>query len=214
VKAYNKKELQKLPSAKCSHHTVTLKYQRPRRYYMLIPLVTKKKENKSKKSIAFGPGVTTFQTGFPSDGNFVEYRKGDIKMLFVLGKEMHKLQSRIDKHYKASYLNKKDTIKYKNGRKKWRKKMDKVTLRIKNLRRDMHWKISRDVVQEYKHIIISRFQASYMVKRMSRKINSETVRKMLQWSHFEFRQRLKHKAEEFGSVVHEVEEHYSNKGCG
>ena len=53
-----------------------------------------------------------------------------------------------------------------------------------------------------------------MVKRMSRKINCETVRKMLNWSHFEFRQRLKHKANEFGSVVHEVGEAYSSKSCG
>jgi putative transposase len=92
--------------------------------------------------------------------------------------------------------------------------MDKVALRIKNLKRDMHWKISRIVVQEHKHIMLSRFQVSDMEKRMGRKINSETVRKMLQWSHFEFRQRQKHKAEEFGSVAHEVREHYSSKGCG
>jgi hypothetical protein len=37
---------------------------------------------------------------------------------------------------------------------------------------------------------------------------------MLNWSHFTFRQKLKHKAKEFGVVVHEVSEHYSSKGCG
>jgi transposase len=52
---------------------------------MLIPLITKKKENNSEKSIAFDPGVRTFQTVFISDGNCIEYRKGDIKKLFVLG---------------------------------------------------------------------------------------------------------------------------------
>jgi len=78
----------------------------------------------------------------------------------------------------------------------------------------MHWKISRDIVQEHKHILMSRFQVSNMSKRTNRKMNSETVRKMLQWSQFEFRQRLKHKAEELGSVVHEKGEHYSSKGCG
>ncbi len=78
----------------------------------------------------------------------------------------------------------------------------------------MHWKISRDIDLKHKHITISRFQVSNMMKRISRKIRSETVRKMLQWRHFEFRQRLKHKAEEFGSIVHEVGEHYSCKGCG
>lgn len=85
---------------------------------MLIPLITKKNEYKSEKIIAFDPGLRIFQTGFFSDGNFIEYRKGDIKKLFVLRKEMDKLQSRIDKHHKASYLNKKERIKYKNTRKK------------------------------------------------------------------------------------------------
>jgi transposase len=37
---------------------------------------------------------------------------------------------------------------------------------------------------------------------------------MLNWSHFEFRQRLRHKANEFGSLVHEVSEHYMSKLCG
>src|SRR5689334_6141631 len=48
-----------------------------------------------------------------------------------------------------------------------------------------------------------------MVKRLSRKINSENVRKMLNWSHFLFRQRLKHKAEEVDCRVYEVSEHYT-----
>jgi putative transposase len=126
---------------------------------------------------------------------------------------MHELQSKIDKRHKASYLDKNERAKYKNSRRKWRREMGRLSTRIKNLRRDMHWKISGDIVLEHKYIFISRFQASDMVKRISRKIQSETVRKMLQWSHFEFRQRLEQKAEEFGSVVHEVGEHYSSKGC-
>jgi len=78
---------------------------------MLIPLITKKKENKSEKIIAFDPDVRIFQTGFSSDGKFIEYGKGDIKKLFVFGKEMDKLQSRIDKHHKAFNLNKNERIK-------------------------------------------------------------------------------------------------------
>jgi IS605 OrfB family transposase len=214
VKPYNKKELLKLPSEGTAYRTVVLRYERLGRYYLLIPLVTEKKENKNEKSIAFDPGVRTFLTGFSSDGNFVEYGKASIKRLFVLGKRMDELQSKIDKYRKVSYLDKKERVKYKNRRRKRRKEMGRISNRIKNIKRDMHWKISRDIVQEHKHILISRFQVSNMLKRTSRKINSETVRKMLQWSHFEFRQRLKHKAEELGSVVHEVGEHYSSKGCG
>jgi hypothetical protein len=46
--------------------------------------------------------------------------------------------------------------------------------------KDMHWRISRNFVQEHKHVLISRFQISDIFKRKSRKIQSEKVRKMLQ----------------------------------
>ena len=42
----------------------------------------------------------------------------------------------------------------------------------------------------------------------------KTIKQMLHWSHSQFRQRLKYKAREYGSIVHEVGEHYSSKGCG
>jgi hypothetical protein len=75
MKAYNKKELQKLPTTRCSHHNVTLKYERPGRYYMLIPLITKKKANKSEKSTAFDPGVRTFKLVFPLMENLLSMER-------------------------------------------------------------------------------------------------------------------------------------------
>ena len=36
---------------------------------------------------------------------------------------------------------------------------------------------------------------------------------MLNWSHFEFRKKLKIKAEEFNCFIHEVSEHYTSKTC-
>ncbi len=68
--------------------------------------------------------------------------------------------------------------------------------------------MTRDIVQEYKRVFISKFHVAEMVKKMNRKINIETTRKMLNWSHFTFRQRLKHKAKEYGAVAYEVGEHY------
>ncbi len=53
-----------------------------------------------------------------------------------------------------------------------------------------------------------------MVNRFKRKIRARTVREMLHWSHFAFRQRLQHKGEELGTRVHEVTEEYTTKGCG
>src|SRR5690554_5364849 len=43
---------------------------------------------------------------------------------------------------------------------------------------DVHWQISKDLVQNYDHIMASRFKISDMVKKATRRINSENVRKM------------------------------------
>jgi putative transposase len=59
-----------------------------------------------------------------------------------------------------------------------------------------------------------RFNVSQMVMRSCRRIRSETVRKMMLWSHYTFRQRLKHKAILLGCRVHEVTEEYTSKSCG
>ena len=53
-----------------------------------------------------------------------------------------------------------------------------------------------------------------MVKRLSQKINSDSIRKILNWSHFLFWQRLKSKAEEVRCQIYEVSEHYTSKTCG
>jgi transposase len=65
-----------------------VKYEKLGRYYLPIPLVIKKKENNENKIIAFDPGARTFQTGFTSEGSFVEYRKRRMKELFALGNKM------------------------------------------------------------------------------------------------------------------------------
>ncbi len=215
VKPYRKRELKRLPGKKCTSR-VTIKYESTNRYYILIPILIDKKQrnNEEKTVIAFDPGVRTFQTGFTNKGQFVEYGKQEIGRLFDLGKRMDKIQSKIDKHNKPSYTSIQERVQYKNQRRRWRKQVGRLRHRVRSLKKDMHWKLTRDIAKENSHILISRFRVSDMVKRISRKINSETVRKMLNWSHFEFRQRLRHKANEYGSVVHEVPEHYSSKSCG
>lgn len=218
VKPYRKRELKRLQGNECNYKA-TIKHESPNRYYLLLPVVVKKKKKKDKMTneirvIAFDPGVRTFQTGYTNKGNFVEYGKGDISKIICLGKQIDKLRSKIDKYCKEKYTSKKEKRSYKHKRRVWRKKTSQLRYRIQNLKRDMHWKLAKEIVQEYDHILISRFQVSEMINKIDRKINCETVKKMLHWSHFEFRQRLRHKAKEWGSVVHEVGEHYTSKACG
>ncbi|CAG8645667.1 24986_t:CDS:1, partial [Racocetra persica] len=53
-----------------------------------------------------------------------------------------------------------------------------------------------------------------MSHRQKRKINSNTVRKMMSWAHARFRKRLISKIEEFGKVVIiSISEAYTSKTC-
>jgi putative transposase len=50
-----------------------------------------------------------------------------------------------------------------------------------------------------------------MVLKKSRKINRKSIRQMLTWAHYRFKQHLKHKAFEFGKIVLDVNEAYTSK---
>jgi putative transposase len=175
----------------------------------LIALITKKNKHKSSKTIVFDLGVRTFQTGFNSDGKFIQNGKIKVNKLFALGKRIDSLQSKTEKHYKACYANKKERIEYKKRRIGGKREMGRISNRVNNLKRDMHWR-DDSIIQTHTDFKISCFQIS----KENKKINTETTRKMLNWSHFIFRQRLKHKAKESGAVIHEVSEHYTSKCCG
>lgn len=218
VKPLIKKDFVKVKSlcgGKGCMKTVTLKYESPGRWFMIFPHVKKKEKIlPARPIIALDPGIRTFQTGYDSTGSFSEYGSGDIERIFAYGKQMDKIQSKIDKHHKEKYEDKKERIKYKNERRRHKRQLGFMRNKVQNWMKDAHWKIARDLSSKNDHIMISRFKVSDMVKKLSRKINSDNVRKMLNWGHFIFRQRLKHKSEEFNCRVHEVSEHYTSKTCG
>ena len=102
-------------------------------------------------------------------------------------------------------------------KKKKAERIDKAILRIfkriKNLRNELHKKTVNYLAENYDVVIIPEFNVSNMVRREKRKINSKTVRSMLTWSHYSFRQRLKHKAEEIGMKMIIQNEAYTSKTC-
>ena len=112
--------------------------------------------------------------------------------------------------HKHQYDSRKEKTKYKNKRRRIRQRQS----RIIRLKQGAHKQIAKDLFTNYSHILIARFRVSEMIVRGGRKINSPTVRRMLQWSHYDFRQQLKHKAELMGVKVFEVSEYYTSKTCG
>ena len=70
--------------------------------------------------------------------------------------------------------------------------------KIKRLQSEVHKKSVAFFTREFDATIIPPFKVSNMVNRKTRKITRKTVRKMLCWGHYQFRQRLVVKAEELG----------------
>lgn len=116
-------------------------------------------------------------------------------------------------------ISKKDRLTSSISKRKKKKalRVDKAIFRMKRkinqLRDEVHRKTIKFLTDEFDMIIIPPFEVSDMVNRKSRKITRKTVRKMLCWSHYKFRQRLISKAEEKGIHVVIQNEAYTSKTC-
>ena len=219
LKSKQKRELRRLSEvvgSKSSDRTCILKYHHGR-YYMIVPFVTKAKKKKTnKKIIALDPGVRTFQTGFDNFGKFTEYGKGDVSKLFKNGSKCDKIQSKISENENQSMKEKTKEAKRKLKKKRYKlkKKYQNYQNRIQGLKEAFHKSVAKDLCNKNDSILISKFQVKGMIKKWGRNIHSDTVRKMLHWSHFQFRQYLKNLAQKDGVQVHEVSEHYTSCTCG
>jgi putative transposase len=70
-------------------------------------------------------------------------------------------------------------------RARWR-----LNRRIRNLTREAHRQAANHLCRNYDVILLPRFGVAKMVRRRRRRINKDTTRQMLQWSHYQFRQLL------------------------
>jgi hypothetical protein len=208
--------------------TVTLKYDRVQRSYSLCIPYWKKKHvfepvataspnttrSARKLAVATDPGVRAFHTTYDSGGTSVKYGVGGDKRMLDIGLKMDRLKT---VWYAPLPITPNRPLAVAE-RKRAKRAYNRHQAKLENLKRDVHWKLATELCRSYEHVMIPVFAASQMVRRSdehhTRTINATTVRKMLNWSHFEFRQRLKHKAEELGTRVHEVGEEYTTVGCG
>jgi putative transposase len=91
----------------------------------------------------------------------------------------------------------------------------RLRLKIRHLVDNLHHNVAKDLCSKYQTILIPPFEVSNMVRKAQRRINAKSVRKMLTWSHYRFRQFLKHKAREYpGCRVLEVDEMFTSQTCG
>ena len=100
-------------------------------------------------------------------------------------------------------------------RRRMKRRAAKLRKRARNMVDEVHKKTAKLLVAEFDTILIPTFEVSRMVEKDDRVINSKTVRQMLNWRHYAFRQLLHAKAREAQGVrVIEVTEEYTSKTCG
>lgn len=150
-------------------------------------------------TVALDPGVRTFQTIYDADGYGIEWGEGDMKQVFVLCRQADQIQSKISKTRATWSL-----------RRAYHRKLRKIKDKVK----ECHNKLALFLCENYRVVLIPKFQVSRMVKKRNRKIRSKTVRQMCCWSHFAFREALKAKAAFFPwCKIIEVGEAYTSKTC-
>jgi putative transposase len=180
-------------------------------YYFCLLLPGNASENQARVTntaaeptiLAIDPGVRTFLTGYePATGKYVEWGKGDMTRVERLLGHLDDLMSR--------------TAKSKSKRQRYtmRKAQMRLRLRVHNLVDEFHKKLVVWLVQSYELVLLPHYETSGMVNRMRRKISRPSVRAMLTWSFYRFKQRLLMNAAQSLCTVVMVDEHHTTMTCG
>jgi putative transposase len=186
-------------------------------WYLCLPLKLKKIDTGENQAsgeigssengsniIALDPGVRTFMTGYDPSGKVWEWGKQEIGRIYRLCHTIDKIQSE---------WSKKDV---RHGRRyRLKKAAMRVRLKVRNLIDEMHKKLAKWLCENYTTVLLPAFETSGMIRTGKRKINSKTVRGMVTWSHYRFRQRMLHKVRTYqGRTLIVCDEAYTSKTCG
>ncbi|NET80719.1 MAG: transposase [Moorea sp. SIO1F2] len=167
-------------------------------YYLVVPhqVAISCTENQGRV-VALDPGVRTFVTFF-SEASVGKIGHGDFYRIQRLCQHLDNLLSKISK---AKREQKRRMIKASR----------RMVVKIQNLINELHHKTARFLVDNFDVILLPTFETSQMSKKGNRKIRSKTVRNLLTFAHYRFKEFLKHKAQETGKVVVDVCEAYTSK---
>ena len=106
----------------------------------------------------------------------------------------------------------------KRERQRLKRKIKYTYNKIKHCVKDLHHVVTKYLATNYKQVIIPNFRVKEMTaKKHNGKIRTlckSTVKQMLNWSHYSFRQLLKYKMKRYGGSIHECTEEYTSMTCG
>lgn len=167
------------------------------KFYLHVCHYQPKWESQTDSVLAIDPGVRTFITGYDPNGNLIE-----------MGTNPQHIE---DKIYAISRMQKRLKQSPKRKREKLRKRIRNTYKKIHNSVNDMHHKISKWLSMSYKKILLPSFGTQKMA--MKKTITKKSIRQMLNWGHYRFKQLLKHKMSLSGGEVIDCTEEYTTKTC-
>jgi IS605 OrfB family transposase len=181
------------PLKNIKHHCRLCYNSRTCEFWLYVPVnETKITRTKKLKYCSLDPGLRTFQTIYSPNGICYEIGN-DNKKIKLLLKKIHNVK----------------IIEGKNNKKFINKKREKIS----NMIDDLHWKTVKFLCRNFNNIYIGKMSTIGIVKKQGNlpKCCKEYCYCL---SHFTFRERLKYKAKEYGSIIREVDESYTSKTCG
>lgn len=192
------------------NHMATVVYERGRWFLCCKNYVeTKSSEIQAdlNKTISLDQGIRTFVTAY-NPLRSVKYGDGfSEEKLLPLYYKLDKLKSE-----RSVLVNKKmDAQWWFDRMKSVNKRINKVQNRICDLIDDLHHKVCFDLVSNYDHILVPKFETQQMSSKEARKLNKRTVREMINLSFYKFKLRLKWYCVKYGKNFVETTEEYTSK---
>lgn len=179
-----------------------------------------------ERVLALDPGVRSFMTGYSPLGLTVEWgaRASTLPPVSPLKQKRKTRKQRRKKANKATVetlIYKADqlmsaaaTTKHLKHRRGLLLAAQRLRDQVRNKTNDLHRKLARWTCENYDVVLLPTFATQQMSVREGRVIRSKTVRSMLTWAHYRFRQHLLHKAREYPWVrVVVCTEEYTSKTC-
>jgi len=184
-----------------------LKYEFPHRYFFIITFIQKKKikpilQPSDIHACGNDPNISNFITNFNTAGEVNEYGMNCSKDSKRANNEISKFQSLADRAKKANRTKMVYRLK---------KRMAVWETKLKNWRRDLHWKLANELCTKYTHILHSKLRTKQIAASLQLSKESKDI--LYNLGHYTFTQRLQSKAESTGTHLHYVNEHYSTIGC-
>ena len=194
----SRKSFSKIPKLITSDAKIQLDHGK---YYLILTVESAAASSNDNRlhSCALDPGVRSFMTGYSAEGTVFKYGEHMYPVLDKFYKKLDKLQERM-----------------KTARKKamkgMRSKVAKLYRKLKNQVIDLHTKCAVMLCQNFKHVLLPKFETSNMLSKPG--LHHSTKRKMQTLSHFRFQTKLREIAQRYKTNIVEVDERYTTKTCG